>query len=57
MSSNAVMYMQRTSAETVLQNSIAAVDVQPTLTISTEAFWKRTILDVSCKENVWNVRL
>jgi hypothetical protein len=51
------MYIQKRNVRTVLRNSIAAEDAQPTLTISMETSMMLTIWAVSFKGNELNVQL
>ena len=55
--SNAVMYMPRKNAETVLQDFTAAAVVQQIRIISMEALQMPMTSDVSLKKNVLNVPL
>ena len=52
MNSNAVMFMQKKNAETVLQDSTAAADVRQTPIISMEILMMHMILAVNCRKSV-----
>ena len=56
MNSNAVMFMQKKNAETVLQNSIAAADAQQTPIISMDISMMHMILAVNCRKSGLSVQ-
>ena len=56
MNSNAVMFMQKKNAETVLQDSTAAADVQQTPIISMEILMMHMILAVNCRKSGLSVQ-